>query len=93
MSDIVKAPEGLTTARRTEPSGTAETAATCQLELALVAGPGARSRAAETDRGQSESESGLEQQRVPGLPALWVADHYLSPPKPEPKTPVTTAKG
>ena len=89
----LKAPEGLTTARRTEPSGTAETAATCQLELALVAGPGARSRAAETDRGQSESESGLEQQRVPDLPALWVADHYPSPPKPEPKAPVTTAEG
>jgi RNA-directed DNA polymerase len=50
-----KAPEGLTTARRTEPSGTAETAATCQLELALAAGPGARSLAAETYRGQSES--------------------------------------
>ena len=54
----LKAPEGLTTARRTEPSGTAETAATCQLELAFAAGPGARSRAAETDRGQSETESG-----------------------------------
>ncbi len=38
----LKAPEGLTTARRTEPSGTAETAATCQRELALAAGPGAR---------------------------------------------------
>jgi hypothetical protein len=50
-----KAPEGLTPARRTEPSGTAETAATCQLELALAAVPGARSLAAETDCGQSES--------------------------------------
>lgn len=50
-----KAPEGLTPARRTEPSGTAETAATCQLELVLAAGPGARSLAAEKDRGQSES--------------------------------------
>ena len=58
-----KAPEGLTPARRTEPSGTAETAAACQLELAFAAGPGARPLAAETDRGQSESglatESGL----------------------------------
>lgn len=54
-----KGPEGLTPARRTEPSGTAETAATCQLELAFAAGPGARSHAAETDRGQSETESGL----------------------------------
>jgi hypothetical protein len=52
-----KAPEGLTTARRTKPSGTAETAATCQLELVLAASPGARSRAAETDRRLSESES------------------------------------
>jgi len=34
----------------------------------------------------------LEQQRVPDLPALWVADHYLSPPKPEPKAPVTAAE-
>lgn len=50
-----KAPEGLTPARRTEPSGTAETAAACQLELALAAGPGARPLAAETDRGQGES--------------------------------------
>jgi RNA-directed DNA polymerase len=51
----LKASEGLTTARRTEPSGTAETAATCQLELVLAASPGARSRAAETDRRLSES--------------------------------------
>jgi RNA-directed DNA polymerase len=51
----LKVPEGLTPARRTEPSGTAETAATCQLELVLAAGPGARSLAAETDCGQSES--------------------------------------
>jgi hypothetical protein len=86
-----KAPEGLTPARRTEPSGTAETAATCQLELAFAAGPGARSRAAEKDRGHSESESGLEQQWVPDLPALWIADHYLSPPKAEPKAPRTVA--
>jgi len=50
-----KAPEGLTSARRTEPSGTAATAAACQLELALAAGPGARPLAAETDRGQGES--------------------------------------
>lgn len=60
-----KAPEGLTTARRTEPSGTAETAATCQLELAFAAGPEARSPAAETDRGQSES--GLELANESGL--------------------------
>ena len=69
----------------------AETAATCQLELAFAAGPGARSRAAEKDRGQSETESGLEQQWVPDLPALWIADHYLSPPKAEPKAPRTVA--
>jgi RNA-directed DNA polymerase len=52
-----KAPEGLTSARRTKLIGTAETAAACQLELALVAGPEAvRTRAAETDCGQGESE-------------------------------------
>ena len=39
----------------------------------------------------SESESGLEQQWVPDLPALWIADHYLSPPKAEPKAPRTVA--
>ena len=50
-----KAPEGLMPARRTEPSGTAETTAACQLELAFAAGPGARPPAAETDRGQGES--------------------------------------
>ena len=41
----LKAPDGLTHARRTKLIGTAETATTCQLRLA-------RSRAAETDRGQ-----------------------------------------
>jgi len=49
-----KAPEDLTTARRTKLSGTAETAAACQLDLAL-SGAGvdaARSPAAEKDRGQ-----------------------------------------
>ena len=82
-----KAPEGLTTARRTEPSGTAETAATCQPELAFVAGPGARSQAAETDCGQSETGF------LPDLPALWVAYHYPPPPKAEPKAPLTAAEG
>jgi hypothetical protein len=33
----------------------------------------------------------LEQQWVPGLPALWIAYHYLSPPKPEPKASGTAA--
>ena len=50
-----KAPEGLTTARRTELMGTAETAAACQLDRALsgVVVDVARSRAAEKDRGQA----------------------------------------
>ena len=50
-------PDGLTHARRTKLIGTAETAAACQLELALQ-GDGAeaaRLRAAETDRGQGEA--------------------------------------
>jgi RNA-directed DNA polymerase len=51
----LKAPDGLTHARRTELIGTAETASTCQLELTLSvdAGP-VRSGAAEKDRGQGE---------------------------------------
>jgi RNA-directed DNA polymerase len=35
----------------------------------------------------------LEKQGLPDLPALWVADHYPPPPKPEPKAPVLAAKG
>ncbi|MEN9634710.1 MAG: hypothetical protein RL077_3114 [Verrucomicrobiota bacterium] len=34
----------------------------------------------------------LGKQGLPDLPALWVADHYPPPPKPEPKAPVLTAK-
>ncbi len=54
--DALKVLEGLTTARRTEPSGTAETATACQLELALPAGTVTRPSAAEKDRGQSQSD-------------------------------------
>ena len=35
----------------------------------------------------------LGKQGLPDLPALWVADHYPPPPKPEPEAPVTAAKG
>jgi RNA-directed DNA polymerase len=50
----LKVPEDLTHARRTKLIGTAETAATCQLEWTLqgVDSGSARSPAAETDRGQ-----------------------------------------
>jgi RNA-directed DNA polymerase len=52
-----KAPEGLTSARRTKPIGTAETAAASQLELAFApALQLRRTQAAEKDRGQGESE-------------------------------------
>ena len=51
----LKDPDGLTHARRTKLIGTAETAASFQLELALNAGSSSeRERAAETDRGQGE---------------------------------------
>ncbi|MEO5960688.1 MAG: group II intron reverse transcriptase/maturase, partial [Opitutaceae bacterium] len=55
--DALKGPDGLTHARRTKPIGTAETAAACQLELALQGDDSglARTRAAETDRGQGEA--------------------------------------
>ena len=61
----LKGPEGLTHARRTELIGTAETAVTFPLELALApALHRERSQAAETDRGQGE---------------LGIAFHYPSP--------------
>lgn len=52
---VPKVPDGLTHARRTKLIGTAETAASFQLELALNAdSPSERERAAEKDRGRGE---------------------------------------